>query len=130
MTKWNIDRGKKITGGRVNLNRKKKKYMRGSLPLLTILGPTKKKIDRVLAGQERVRLVKAEYVNALNPKTNKAKKTKILNVIEHADNPHYTRRGIITKGSVVRTELGLVRITSRPSQHGVLNGILVEEKPK
>ncbi|MHA1294432.1 MAG: 30S ribosomal protein S8e, partial [Promethearchaeota archaeon] len=35
------------------------------------------------------------------------------------------RRHIITKGSIVETELGRARITSRPGQHGVLNGILI-----
>lgn len=128
MTKWNIDIGKKVTGGRVHLNRKKKKYMRGSVPLLTILGQPKKKINRVLGGRRKARLVSIDYVNALNPKTKKAIKTKILNVVDHTDNPHYTRRGIITKGSIVKTEGGLVRITSRPSQHGIVNGIMIEEK--
>ncbi len=128
MAKWNIDTGKKITGGKVHLNRKKKKHMRGSVPLLTTLGTMKKKVDRVLAGKRKVRLVSVDYVNALNPKTKKAHKVKILQVVEHADNPHYTRRSIITKGSIVKTDSGLVRITSRPSQHGVVNGVLVEKK--
>ena len=40
----------------------------------------------------------------------------------------YVRRNIITKGAIVKTEAGLVKITSRPGQDGTLNGILVEEK--
>ncbi|MCK4384091.1 MAG: 30S ribosomal protein S8e, partial [Candidatus Lokiarchaeota archaeon] len=35
------------------------------------------------------------------------------------------RRHILTKGAVVETELGNARITSRPGQHGTLNGILM-----
>ena len=128
MTKWNIDVGKKPTGGKVHLASKKKKYMRGSVPALTILGETKKRSERVLAGKIKRRLVATNYVNIINPKTKKAQKVKVLDVVEHEDNPHYTRRGIITKGSVVKTETGLVKITSRPSQHGILNGIMIEEK--
>jgi small subunit ribosomal protein S8e len=127
MVLWNIDRGKKITGGRVNLNRKKRKYQRGSSPTLPVLGPVKKRAERKRGGRIKYRLVSADYVNVINPKTKKAKKAKILDVIEHEDNIHFTRRGIITKGCIVKTEIGMVKITSRPSQHGVVNGILVEK---
>ncbi|MCS7135378.1 MAG: 30S ribosomal protein S8e [Candidatus Aenigmarchaeota archaeon] len=127
MVLWNIDRGKKITGGRINLNRKKKKYQRGSSPTLATIGPTKKKVERRRGGIIKQRVVSVDYVNVINPKTNKAKKAKLIDVIEHQDNIHFTRRGIITKGCVVKTELGLVRITSRPSQDGVVNGVLIEK---
>ncbi|MEM4581092.1 MAG: hypothetical protein QW092_01855 [Candidatus Korarchaeum sp.] len=35
---------------------------------------------------------------------------------------------MITRGALVRTELGVVRITSRAGQHGILNGVLVREE--
>ncbi|MBU5688919.1 MAG: 30S ribosomal protein S8e [Candidatus Aenigmarchaeota archaeon] len=127
MVLWNIDRGKKVTGGRVNLNRKKKKYQRGSSPTLAIIGPLKKRVDRRRAGIKKYRVVSVDYVNVLNPKTKKTKKAKLLSVVEHEDNINFTRRGIITKGCIVKTDLGLVKITSRPSQDGVINGILVEK---
>jgi len=44
------------------------------------------------------------------------------------DDPHYTRMNVITKGCIVNTEIGRVKVTSRPTQHGVVNGILIEEK--
>jgi len=127
MVLWNIDRGKKTTGGKVNLNRKKKKYQRGSSPTLAVLGPMKKRVERRRGGLVKHRVVSADYVNVINPKTKKAKKVKILSVIDHEDNVHFTRRGIITKGCVVKTEIGMVKITSRPSQHGVVNGVLIEK---
>jgi small subunit ribosomal protein S8e len=128
LTKWNIERGKKVTGGKIHKHRKKRRFQRGSVATLTTLGEVKNKIERKRSGISKIRLIKVDFVNALNPKTKKAKKVKILNVVEHADNPHYTRRGIITKGCVVKTEIGLVKITSRPSQEGVANGIMIEEK--
>lgn len=128
LTKWHIDTGKKITGGKVHRYKKKKRYERGSVATLTTLGETKKKIERKRSNISKVRLIKVDFVNVLNPKTKKVKKVKILDVIDHADNPHYTRRGIITKGCIVKTDVGLVKITSRPSQHGIVNGIILEEK--
>jgi small subunit ribosomal protein S8e len=127
MVLWNIDRGKKITGGKVNLNSKKKKYQRGSSPTLAIIGAVKKKVDRRRAGILKQRVVSTDYVNVINPKTKKAKKAKILGVVDHEDNINFTRRGIITKGCTVKTDIGMVKITSRPSQDGVVNGILVEK---
>ena len=128
MTKWNIDTGKKVTGGVIHLHRKKRRFQRVSLPLLTEIGKEKKRVERVRGGLKKVRLVKAEFVNVVNPKTNRTQKIKILDVVEHPDNPHFTRRSIITKGCIVKTELGPVRISSRPSQQGVVNGTIVEEK--
>ncbi|MFH8080762.1 MAG: 30S ribosomal protein S8e [Candidatus Aenigmatarchaeota archaeon] len=128
MVLWNIDRGKKVTGGKINLNRKKKKYQRGSSPTLAVIGEYKKKSDRRRGGIIKQRVVSIDYVNVMNPKTKKSKKAKLLEVVEHQDNIHFTRRSIITKGCIVKTDLGLVKITSRPSQDGVVNGVLIEKK--
>jgi small subunit ribosomal protein S8e len=67
-------------------------------------------------------------VNVSDPDTKTFKKTKIISVEGNQANPHYVRRNIITKGAVVKTEMGSVRITSRPGQTGFLNGVLLEEK--
>jgi len=128
LTSWNIDSGKKVTGGKIHLYRKKRRFQRGSLPLLTHIGGEKRIIKRVRGGKTKVKLLKTEFVNVVDVKSGKRKKVKILDVIDHPDNPHFTRRSIITKSCVLRTELGLVKVVSRPSQHGVVNGILIEEK--
>lgn len=130
MTKWHIDRGKKVTGGRVHLHRKKRRFERGSLPLLTEIGEEKRRIEEGRGGTKKVRVVKSKFVNVVDSKTNKIKKFEILDVVSNPSNPHYVRRRIITKGSVVKIDGGLVKITSRPSQDGVVNGIVVEEKSK
>ena len=49
--------------------------------------------------------------------------TKILNVVENSANPHLVRRNILTKGAIVETEMGKVKVTSRPGQDACLNGI-------
>ena len=128
MTKWNIDRGKKVTGGRIHLHRKKKKFQRVSMPLLTEIGEEKRKIKKARGGNKKIKLVKAEFANVFDTKTKKSQKLKILDVISNPSNPQYVRRGIITKGSIIKTELGEAKVISRPSQHGIINAVLVEDK--
>jgi len=128
VTRWNIDRGKKITGGRIRLHRKKKKFQRGSISLLTEIGKEKKKIKRTRGNNKKIKLVKAEFANIFDTKTKKSQKLKILDVIKNPSNPQYVRRGIITKGSIIKTELGEAKVVSRSSQHGIVNAILVEQK--
>jgi small subunit ribosomal protein S8e len=36
--------------------------------------------------------------------------------------------GIVNKGAVIKTELGLARVVSRPSQDGIVNAVKIEEK--
>ena len=127
MTKWNIDKGKKVTGGKIVSHRKKKKFQRGSLPLLTKIGKEKKAKERVRGGMKKIKLSQAEFASVINPKTKKSQKVKILDVLRNEANPQYVRRRIITKGTIIKTELGEAKVLSRPSQHGVINAILIEE---
>lgn len=48
-------------------------------------------------------------------------------VLENDANPDFVRRDIITKGAVLDTSEGTVRVTSRPGQNGTLNAVMVEE---
>ena len=53
------------------------------------------------------------------------KKVTLRTVLETPDNRHYARQNIITKGAVVDTEIGKVKITNRVGQDGVVNGKLL-----
>ena len=118
---------KKPSGGKKERHRMKRKYELGRPPTLTKLADTEeRKLIRVRGGNYKVRLKKASYVNVAIPGENTVKKLRILEVVETPANIQYARSNIITKGAIVRTELGLVRITSRPGQDGVLNGVLVK----
>ncbi|MGZ7046776.1 MAG: 30S ribosomal protein S8e, partial [Methanobacterium sp.] len=77
-------------------------------------------------GNNKIRLTNENKINVVNPKTNKVETAEILNVIENTANTHFVRRNIITKGAIVETSAGKVKITSRPGQHGIINGILIE----
>jgi small subunit ribosomal protein S8e len=128
MARWNIEKGKKVTGGTIHLHRKKRRFQRVSMPLLTKLEKEKKRIDRRRGGTIKVRLPSAEFANVIDTKTNKYKKVKILHVLRNDANPQYVRRGIITKGTIIKTELGDAKVVSRPSQHGVVNATIIPEK--
>lgn len=116
---------KKQSGSRYVAYRKKRLHESGSRPTLTRLGETKKKIVRVTGGASKTRLLVADTVNVYDPKAKKYSQVKIKNIVENPANRNFIRRNIITKGCVVETDMGKVKITSRPGQISSLNGILV-----
>ncbi len=70
--------------------------------------------------------IKARKISTVNVVVEgKSKKMKILGVIE-SHNPQYARQNIITKGAILNTDVGKVRVTNRVGQDGVVNGILVK----
>ena len=128
MTIWHGKKGKKVTGGIIKIARKKRKYELGSSPLQTKLGKEKRIIKETKGGGIKLKASFAEFANVLDPKTNQTKKVKILTVVETPSDPHLARRNIITKGCVIKTEIGNAKVTSRPSQHGIVNALMIEEK--
>jgi small subunit ribosomal protein S8e len=48
-------------------------------------------------------------------------------VIQNGADTNYVRRNIVTKGAIVETDIGQVKVTSRPGMHGVVSGILLED---
>ncbi len=126
MARWHLRSQRKSTGAKLNRLRKKKRSERGSLFVETQIASKKVKIERTRGGNRKIRLVSTELANVID-KDGKAKKVKILSVQENAANPHYIRRNIITKGAVIKTEIGLARVTSRPGQQGVVNAVLIEK---
>jgi small subunit ribosomal protein S8e len=112
---------RKASGGKYHSYRKKRVYELGNHPILTQIGILKAKIIRGIGGNTKLKLMTSDYVNVMEK--GKGKKVKITSVSDNPANQNYTRRNIITKGCVVETEEGQVKITSRPGQDGILNGI-------
>ena len=118
---------KKITGGLKARHRDKRKFELGSPATNTVLASEEeRKIVRTMGGNIKVKLAKAQYVNVFIPGEKTVRKVRVLDVENTPSNPQLARSKIIVKGAVVKTEVGLVKITSRPGQDGVLNGILVK----
>ena len=91
----------------------------------TQIGKDKKKKQRVWGGNYKIKLFTSSLINVTDMNTNKTSKVKIRKFESNAASKDLNRRHILTKGAIVETELGKARITSRPGQHGVLNGVLI-----
>jgi len=74
-----------------------------------------------------VKLKKAAVANVVIPSEKTTKKVKILKIVSNPASRDYTRRGVITRGAIIETELGMARVVSRPGQDGVVNAVLIEE---
>ncbi|MBI5803257.1 30S ribosomal protein S8e [Candidatus Pacearchaeota archaeon] len=116
--------GRKISGGRYIKARKKKLNEIPGQKRIIKIGDEKRKTKRTRGGKKKVFFLKVKFVNV---QTNKgAKKAEIKKVLETPSNRFLARQNVLTKGAIVETDIGKVRITNRPSQEGVINGILVE----
>lgn len=116
---------RKVSSGIYHKARAKRKYELGREPTLTKLGETRPKKQRTIGGNFKTKLLRAEFANVSDPKAKTIKKTKITKVLENPANPNYVRRNIITKGTIIDTELGKAKVTSRPGQEGTVNAVLI-----
>ena len=123
-----ISQGKSIrspSGARIVANRGKRKSELGRDPAETRVDEKRLRKIRTRGGNEKLRLAAANKINLTDAKSGKTQVTDILGVIENDANPNYVRRNIVTKGAVVETPEGNAKVTSRPGQDGVVNGILI-----
>ncbi|MFC1710920.1 30S ribosomal protein S8e [Nanoarchaeota archaeon] len=121
-----MKKGKKISGGRYIKNRKKRSYEVAGQKRIVKIGEEKKKTQRTMGGKKKTLLLKAKFINVHTKNKKKAKKIEIKNVLETPSNRFLARQNILTKGTIVETQLGKVKITNRPTQEGVVNGLLIE----
>jgi len=115
---------RKATGAKLRSFRKKKKYEIGREPVETKVGEEKKKKVRIRGGNFKIKLQAVRYVNVTDRGV--TKKVRVLGVEENPANLDFTRRQIITKGTIIQTDIGLARVTSRPGQDGIINAVTVE----
>ncbi|MBW3013892.1 30S ribosomal protein S8e [Candidatus Woesearchaeota archaeon] len=115
---------RKPSGGRYHSARKKRLFESGNLPSNTNIGKTRKRIVRGKSGNIKQKLLKAEFANLIG-KDGKAVKAKITSVTENKANKNFVRMNIITKGTIIMTEKGKAKVTSRPGQDGIVNAVLL-----
>lgn len=116
---------RKPSGGRYRSTLTKRKHMLGRPATLTRIGETSRTNIRAKGGVQKTRLYAANVANVIDPKTKKASKATIKDVVENPANRYYVRRDILTKGTIIETDKGRARITSRPAQDGVINAVLI-----
>lgn len=92
-----------------------------------MLGETKIKEVKGHSSLTKTKLVIAEFINVSDPESGTTEKLEILDVISNPANTDYNRRGVITKGTIIRTEKGLAKIISRPGQTSTLSAIIYKE---
>ena len=114
----------KITGGRRRPLRSRKKHETNRFPNEALIGE-QITVTRKVRGKNVKTAIKT--INTVNLVIDsKAKRVKILKVLENATNNDYQRRGVISKGAILETAEGKCRVMSRPGQHGVVNAVLIK----
>src|SRR5215211_3132353 len=108
-------------------NRTRKKYEIDRYPNEPVAGTTKNVVRRVRGNNVKVAFKTSEFANINDKDNNKTVKSKIIRVTKNPANKDYERRGVLSKGAFVETELGIARIISRPGQDGSINAILTKE---
>ncbi|MBN1923611.1 MAG: 30S ribosomal protein S8e [Nanoarchaeota archaeon] len=116
---------KQETGKKYQTDRGKRKKELGRPASLTKIGEKKIKAVRTLGGNYKNRIIQAAEVTILQGK--KKITGKIVRVVKNPANRHFVRMNVITKGAVIETDKGPVKVTNRPGQEGQIQGILVKE---
>ena len=114
----------KITGGRRRPLRSRKKFETNRFPNEAVIGEQITVTRKVRGKNVKTAIKTINTVNLIID--SKAKRVKILKVLENATNNDYQRRGIISKGAILETAEGKCRVMSRPGQHGVVNAVLIK----
>ena len=117
---------RKLTGGKYKQQgRKKKQYELGRDPAFTKIEKRRASNIRTMGSNRKVRLFSNDTANLYDSKAKKYDQVKIKAVAENPANRHFVRRNIMTKGTIIETEKGKARITSRPGQDGAVNAVLI-----
>ncbi|WP_292731984.1 30S ribosomal protein S8e [Methanoculleus sp.] len=122
---WQGRSVRKPSGGRYHTSQGKKRSEIGRAPAETHIGEERKKIVRTFGGNQKVRALRVDYATVANPATGETHKAKIETVEANSANPNYVRRNLLTKGAIIKTDIGRARIVSRPGQDGVVNAVLL-----
>ena len=126
MAIWQGSSLRKPSGARSRRNKNKRNAEFGRNPAETRFGDEVKKEIVARGNCTKTRATVAKRINVIDPKDNSSKNVEMLTVLENGANSHFVRRNIITKGAIVETEIGKAKITSRPGQKGIVNGVLIE----
>lgn len=118
---------RKYTGKKYKRFRKKRQRELARPSIDTEVGQEKKKKQRTLGGNFKLKLFSTPFANLTNQKTKTTEKVKILKFEENPASKVLSRRHILTKGTIIQTEKGMAKVTSRPGQHGVVNAVLISE---
>ncbi|MFP3946474.1 MAG: 30S ribosomal protein S8e [Archaeoglobaceae archaeon] len=121
---WQGKSSRSHTGKLLRSARRKRKFEMGGKQVETLIGDRKVKKRRTKGGDDKLKLFRESHANVFIPSEKKMVKSEIKNVVENPAHVHYSRRNVVTRGAIIETEAGKARVTSRPSQDGVVNAVL------
>lgn len=116
---------RKPSGARYKVAPTKRTHQKGSVATRTVVGAPRKTLTRVKGGNQKNHTLSTNTINVYDEKSKKHTKATIASVSENSANRNFVRRNIMTKGTIVETSVGKVKITNRPGQEGTVNGIKI-----
>lgn len=117
---------RRLTGGRRKAARQRMLSERDSYSTECVLGEYRSRRRRSRGGNVKIMLDATNKASVTDPGTNKMSHISIIGVTSNPSNRDYDRRGVITKGAIIETELGNAKVRSRPGQDGVVNATLIK----
>jgi len=125
---WDLPKKKK-TGASKKAFRGKRRRESGDVQTETRISTTGDFVQRkrIKGGSFKLSLRESKSVN-INFPDGHTTRGEILELVDNPSNALFARKGIITRGAILRTSLGLVRVSSKMGSDGVLNAKIMEEK--
>ena len=117
---------RKASGGRYKQPNQAKSHSRKGKARVVKLGERKTKVVRGMGGSKKIVSLSDNFASVVIK--GKAKKVAIKNVLETPANRFLARQNVLVKGALIETEVGKARITNRPSQEGIIQAVILEEK--
>jgi small subunit ribosomal protein S8e len=97
----------------------------GRTPTETVMGETKRKLLESKGMKTKSPALRVTMVNVTDPKKKETFRVEIQDVELNPASMDYQRRKVITRGTIIKTEKGRAKVTSRPGQDGILNATLI-----
>lgn len=116
---------RKSSGGKRRAYRSRRKYEIDRYPAEPITGEANIIKKRVRGANIKLAVREISFANIADKVNKKVAKVKIVNVDDNPANRDYARRGVITKGAIIETEIGTAKVVSRPGQDGTVNAVLM-----
>jgi len=117
---------RKSTGGRSRPGRGRRAFERDGYAIEPLVGETTRRLSRARGGWVSTGIVTANEANVADS-SGKVSRSKIVRVKQSPANRDFERRGVITRGAVIETEAGEARVTSKPTDDGVVNAVLIKK---
>lgn len=94
----------RLTGGRVNIHIKKRKYEMGRPSAMTRLGHKRVRVVRCRGGNTKFRALRLDVGNFCWGSENTTRKVRVVDVVYNATNNEYVRTKTLFKGTIIQVD--------------------------